>query len=523
MDDWFLFDMGQGAPPALRPYQVAAVRGIQQELGVAQRCLCIAATGVGKTEIFSQLAVESVKDHEGDVLIVVPRDILVTQTAERLRGRGLDCHIEQGPLKGGRGCTVASYRSLISRRRYDQYLGRTRLICVDEVHDNYSKRSMAMLQEFLDSGSKLVGFTASPQRMSGDPLTNFYGRPAFEYWLRDAIRDGWLVPPKLWLTVAREWDFSRFSEAAKDFDPVELDMILRREESVHMVASLIADHYEGECSVAFCHSIHQAEAVQEVLDRRGIRASIVHSKMDKADRDAQLEAFVKGEVKVCLNVQVLTMGFDHAAIRKLFLCKPTKSEARYLQQLGRGCRPLSGILNNLWSVEQRKKAIADSAKPNFEVFDITDTSRCCQLVTALDVLAPPDLPDNIVRRAKRRLERQPGAVEVDQLLAEEAAEQAREDAAKYEMDRERRREMIVGVTFDAYSRDPFAEAETLDKPKRRRGWYMKWGKHKGTHVADVQTDYLLWFWNKFRGSKDQAFIQGVKHELDRRRRSGHAV
>jgi len=522
MEDAFLFDMGRGGPPALRPYQRAAVRSVQMELDAAQRCLCIAATGVGKTEIFSELAVQAAPD--GDVLIVVPRDILVSQTAERLRGRGLQCHIEQGPLRGGSGCTVASYKSLISRRRYDQYLGRSKLVCVDEVHDNYSKRSVAMLQEFLDSGSKLVGFTASPQRMNGDPLTTFYGRPAFEYWLRDAIRDGWLVPPKLWLTVARDWDFSQFSEAAQEFDPLQLDLILRREESVHLVASLIADHYEDECSVAFCHSIRQAEAVQEVLDRRGIRASLVHSKMDKADRDEQLEAFITGKAKICLNVQVLTMGFDHAPIRKLFLCKPTKSEARYLQQLGRACRPLvGGLLNSLHTAEQRKAAIAQSEKPFFEVFDITDTSRSCQLVTALDVLAPPNLPDNIVRRAKRRLEGQPGAVAFDDLLHEEAAEQAREDEAQYALERERRREMIVGVTFDAYSRDPFAEPEAIDKPKRRRGWYMKWGKHKGTHVADVQTDYLLWFWQKFQHHKDQAFIQGVKHELDRRKRIGFAV
>jgi len=514
MEDLFLFDKRhEQAATLLRPYQITAVHRVQRELDAAWRCLCIAATGVGKTEIIAELARHAA---EGCV-VCVPRDILVQQTAERLRGRGLDVSIEQGPMHGGHGVTVASYRSLISRRRYEKYLGRTQLVCVDEVHDNYSRRSMEMLEEFSDAGSRIVGFTASPERGSGDPLTKFYGKVAFSYGIREAIRDGWLVPPKLWLTVAENWDFSKFAEGTDEFDPVELDRILRREDSVQMVASLIAEHFEGECSVAFCHSVTQARRVHEVLARRGIEASIVWGEQDKHERKWEMGRFLSGKTKICLNVQVLTMGFDHDEIRKLFLCKPTKSRCRYVQQVGRGTRCLKGTTDDLPDAAQRRRAIAESAKPYFEVFDITDSSRSCDLITALDVFAPDGLPDEIVRRAKRK--QRPKATlteaELDALLAEEQRQLAREEEARYALEKERRERLLVDVGFGAYSRDAFAAAEM--PVKARRGWRMLWGKHKRTHVADVPLDYLQWFATEYANHRNQPFILGVRREIARRK------
>jgi superfamily II DNA or RNA helicase len=212
------------------------------------------------------------------------------------------------------------------------------------------------------------------------------------------------------------------------------------------------------------------------------------------------------------------MGFDHAPIQKLFLCKPTKSITRYIQQLGRGVRALAGVLDGLSFAHQRRDAIANSAKSCCEVFDITDASRHCQLITALDVLAGPDVPANIVKRAKKAAEGGAAPVEPDAALEQAAAEEAREQQAREHLEKERRRELIIGVTFSSYSRDPFAEAEVQEKPKRR-GWHMKWGKFKGQPVADMDTEYLRKFYNFFLPkTKDRAFMAGILNELNRRKR-----
>lgn len=521
-DQWYLFGMGDesGTPPPLRPYQVASVRSVQRELHASQRCLCISATGTGKTEIIAALADEEI-GNGGSVLVVSPLTDLVSQTAARLRGRGLDVGIEQRVLRGGTACTVASYQSLIRGGRWQQYLGKTTLTMVDETHMNYTVRSMKLLQDLCAHGSKLVGFTASPQRMKGDPLTAFYGKVAYEYPLKQAIADGWLVPPKLWLTVARDWDFSKFGQGIEDFEAYELDRILRAEQSVQFVAALVRQHYDGKPSVVFCHSIGQAERVTEILARDNIAASVVHSKQEACERDQNMDAFVTGKHPVICNVNCLTVGFDNFSIRNLFLCKPTKSHAKYLQMLGRGCRPLPGTVDGIAFAEQRRAAIAASEKSCFEVYDVTDTSRHCQLVNALDVLADSRVPENVVKRAKMRLEERSGAVDADEVLAEaeqlleqERAEEAAKQAARDLLERDRRRELIVGVTFDAYSRDPFAEAEAPEKPKRQ--WRMLFGQHKGKLLSQVPEDYLRWVVSK-SNCRNQAFIAGVRAELAKRK------
>ncbi len=366
---------------------------------------------------------------DGDCMVVVPLSDLVSQTVTKLRSRGVECDVEQGVLRGGTSpVTVASYQSLIRGDRWKQYVGKIKRVLVDESHTNYTKKSFQVLGELAEGGAGIAGFTASPQRMKGDPLTKFYGRCAYEYSLRQAIADGWLCRAELFMSVAGPMDLSRFAKGIADFNVHELDRILRQEEMVHFIANLIVQHYDGLPSVAFCHSIQQAEAVVEVLGRHGVEASVVHSKQG-GERAEQLEAFTSGERKVICNVGCLTMGWDHAPVRNLFICKPTKSSAKYIQMFGRGTRTLPGTVDGLQSVEERLLAIKGSDKPFFSVFDITDTSRHCELVSAVDVLCP-DANENLLKRAKRAMESQTAGVDAEELLAEEAAAEAREQAAR---------------------------------------------------------------------------------------------
>jgi hypothetical protein len=148
------------------------------------------------------------------------------------------------------------------------------------------------------------------------------------------------------------------------------------------------------------------------------------------------------------------------------------------------------------------------------VFDITDTSRHCELVSAVDVLCP-GAQENLLKRAKRSLEGRAEGVDADELLAEEAAAEAREQAARDALERERRRNLVVGVTFSSFSRDPFAEAERPHKKIRQ--WHMLFGKHKGKPLRDVPTGYLTWVLAESRCT-NRLFLQAVNGELQRRTR-----
>jgi superfamily II DNA or RNA helicase len=516
---WNLFDMEEPLPPqrTLRPYQTAAVTLGERALTQTGRCLLVGATGTGKTEIIAQLATNLLHAHkDGGVLVVSPLIDLVSQTAARLRSRGVECDIEQGSLRGDGHCTVASYQSLIRGERWRRYVGKTKLICVDEVHLNYTKRALHVLDQLVAGGAKIVGLTASPQRGSGDPLTKFYGQVAWNYPVVQATQDGWLVPSQLWLTVAKDWDLSQFASKIGDFDAHELDRLLRQEAACQFVAELVAQNYDNLPSVVFCHSIAQSEGVVKVLARDGIEAAVVHSKQQTSEREENLTAFESGQVKIICNVGVLSLGWDHAPVRNLFLCKPTKSQTKYLQMYGRGTRPLPGVVDGLATPEARRSAIASSAKPHFTIYDVTDTSRHCELQSALDVLCQ-DVRPELMKRVKKRLEGGEKAAtkeEIDSLLEAESQAEAREQAALDALDEDRRLQLRARIDFGYYGRDSYAAAEAPERKPRR--WHMLFGQHKGKPLGVVPTPYLWWVANK-SNCRNQLFIAAVRNELRKRK------
>jgi len=498
----------------LRPYQRQAVVRVVTTLSDARACLVIAATGVGKTEIICSL-IDTMDGLTDGALVISPLKDLTSQTAARLRSRGVPCGVEQGTNKSGATVTVACYNSLLSRGRYQKYLGVTKLVVVDEVHLNFSKRSLAMLQQFVESGAKLVGLTASPNRTKGDPLTSFYGPVAYEYHYRQAVDDGWLVPAKVWLTVIESLDLSAFKNAFGDFDPAKLAAIMQREKTVQGIAEMIYQHHDNQPSVVFAASIKQAELIQELLHRRGVLASIVHSNMEAEERSYNLYLFENGDNHIIINVGCLTLGWDCPNVRKLFIARPTSSSSTYIQMFGRGTRALSGTVDGLATPELRRAAIAASAKPYFEVYDITDTSRRNDLCTSLVVLRP-DVDGDLMKRTRKQAERAPRTTEeVDAVVEEEKARMAAEQAALDALTADKRASLTARAKLRLYERDPHAPAEAVSKPKNYS--YMPFGKrHRGKPLTQVPVDYLQWALRE--ASLSKGLREAIEKEVGRRPR-----
>ena len=498
---------------SLRPYQISCIESVQDSLSTSPGCLAIVATGLGKTEIAGAL----LGAETGGCLYIVPLVTLCGQAHTRLRLRGVDNGVEQGLLRSSHRVTVACYASLLSRDRYLQFLGGTKLIIVDESHMNYTPRSMHMLQQFRDDGCKIVGMTASPDRMSGDPLTAFYGDICYDYGILQGVRDGWLVPPKLFLTVFSGLDLAPFRKGFGDYNAEEVSRALSKEANVQTICQLIETTFDQQSSLVFCQSIQHATCVQEGLSRRGIEAAIVHSKMDDLDRRRNLQLFESGEIKVILNIGCLTLGYDFPPIKKVYICKPTKSRNKYIQMLGRGTRTLKGVLDGMMTVQDRKLAIANSDKPFFEVYDITDTSRHCDLQTGLTALRPDISPSILMRARKRQEAKADGATlaEVDLLLAEEAAADAAQAAALELLASQNRAKLIANAkTMRHYERDVFGAADAT-RPSTKVCYRMTFGKFKGTPMREVPYGYLKYLAANYplKGTTGDA----IRKELHRRK------
>lgn len=517
MDDTFRLVADQSLPAVaaksgiiLRPYQVEGCRALAEELALNGRSLGIMATGTGKTELAAELIQTA---SERGVLFITPLKQLVWQTAERLRSRGIQCGVEQGVSRSDERVTVACYASLLSRKRYERYLGTLDLIIVDEVHTNFSRRALEMLGHLTQGGVRLLGLTASPERAKGDPLTSFYGNVGFYYNIQEATEDGWLVPAKVWLSVIEGLDLSRVQASRfGDFNAEDLARVMAQEAVVQGVASLVEQHYEGLPSVVFCASIKQTELLIDILARRGIKAAMVHSEMDDQERRMHLADFESGRVDIIANVGVLTLGWDSPKVRKLFIARPTKSKAVYVQQYGRGTRAKPGTVDQHHTAEARRAAIAASDKPFFEVFDITDSSRLNDLCSSLDVLRP-DLDRKLMRRAKAGMEGRGGVRDIDAVVEAARAQEAREQEARDRLEWHKRNGITVDSEFGNYERNIYQQAEEAPKVKR---WHMLFGKHKGQPLAAVPSQYLAWVASE-SNCRNEAFLAAIRRELSNRR------
>jgi superfamily II DNA or RNA helicase len=85
------------------------------------------------------------------------------------------------------------------------------------------------------------------------------------------------------------------------------------------------------------------EAIQALLQRQGVDASVLTGDLGNGARAAVVEALDGGRVKVLVATgQLIGEGFDCRELSTLFLATPIKFNGRLLQYLGRVLRPAPG-------------------------------------------------------------------------------------------------------------------------------------------------------------------------------------
>jgi DNA repair protein RadD len=88
----------------------------------------------------------------------------------------------------------------------------------------------------------------------------------------------------------------------------------------------------------FASSCAHARLLQEQYSAAGVFAAYVDADTPDDERDAIKRSMERGETEVVVNVDVLTTGVDWPFIDCIQIARPTKSEMRWVQTIGRGLR-----------------------------------------------------------------------------------------------------------------------------------------------------------------------------------------
>lgn len=382
----------------LRPYQKEAIDCCLTALHQHHRALLVMATGLGKTLIFSEVA--KYYQQLGRVLILAHREELVWQAAETLQDQAPGVEMAQwhsGSQLFGSRVTIGTVQTVM--RRLDKFKPNAfSLVVIDEAHHSPAASYQKIINWFSDA--KVLGVTATPKRHDRIGLGKIFSHVAYIYDLACGIRDGWLVPIAQYLVRNMQVDFTTIRKRSGDFAPEVLERILLEEENLHAVAKVALDATSYGPVLVFTTGIQQSDRLAEVINRyKPNMAQSVSQHTPKMIRRGIITRFRNGEVPILCNCMIATEGFDAPKTASIVMARPTRSLMLYTQMLGRGTRPLAGIVTDQQSSAERRQAIQQSMKPKLRVYDLVRAQQITQVITAADALSGSTIarPDTVVQ------------------------------------------------------------------------------------------------------------------------------
>lgn len=358
---------------SLRDYQAEAIETIEREYAAGvTRQLVVLPTGSGKTIIFACLVLRM----GVPALILVHRDELIAQTAEKLAlvSPGVDVGIIKGPSNElGHMVTLASVQTLCREERLRQVRQEFGLVVADEAHHAVAPQWRRILEHVrAGEGSLLLGVTATPVRADGVGLGNVFDKVVYQKAIPEMIRAGYLCPPK-GLVVRSETDISGVREHDGDFSAGALESVINTANRNELIVQSYKEHAASRKAIVFTAGVAHAHDLAAAFRQGGINAVAVDGSMPLDDRRRILKDFRAGKVRAVTNCGVLVEGFDEPATDCVVLARPTKSEALYIQAVGRGLRPFPG-------------------KKDCLVLDVADVSGRHKLVQLADIMGPDWVP-----------------------------------------------------------------------------------------------------------------------------------
>ena len=333
----------------LRDYQIAAKKAIFEEWKDKNSTLLVLPTGCGKTIVFGSIARDRARD--GRVLILAHREELLTQASDKIhRISGMNCAVEKAEqtcLGSDEPITVGSVQTLQTEKRLSRFPhDYFKTVIIDEAHHALAPSYRNVLAHF--DSAKMLGVTATPDRGDMKDLSEIFESCAYEYSLRDAVKQGYLAPIRV-QTMPLNIDFTSVKVSMGDFQVNDIGHAL--EPYLEDIADEMAKVCKDKHTVVFLPLVSIAQEFRDILNRKGFRAAEVNGQ--SKNRDEILQEFEEGKFNVLCNAMLLTEGWDCPIVDCIVVLRPTKIRSLYCQMIGRGTRLHEGkdhllILDFLW-------------------------------------------------------------------------------------------------------------------------------------------------------------------------------
>ena len=325
-------------------YQEDMKSRIEKALCLHRSVMAQMPTGTGKTYLLTAVIDSFVRaNSKAKVWIVAHRRELVSQIDETVRKFHSYSSATSSLLSSVKAMSIQWLM-----RHYDEIEEEPGLIVIDEAHHALAKTYKEMWERF--PKAKFLGLTATPCRLNGKGFTDLF----------DVLVQSWGVPEFISKGRLATYDFVSIKSdgvtqwlidslqkrgADGDYQNKEMDMLLNKKPSIERLYQSFEEYGKNRKGIVYAINISHAQKIMELYQEHGIKVVAIDSKTPALERQADIEAFRKGDIQVLVNVDIFSEGFDCPDVEFVQLARPTLSLAKYLQMVGRGLRVAKGKKN----------------------------------------------------------------------------------------------------------------------------------------------------------------------------------
>ena len=319
----------------LRPYQAQVIVDIKEAMRRGHKSVLLQMpTGAGKTVVFCDI-VKTASSRGKRVYILVHRQELLEQASQKL----IENRVPHGLLTAGgvmneQRVQICSIPTLA--RRLEKVPAPDFLVWDESAHLP-SKSWASIFAKY--SRAYHVGVTATPERLSGEPLGDFFTCMVQGPSVKKLTEMGYLAPLR---HFAKEFDAHDVKVTAGDFNRGAL-----AEKMAHskITGDLVREYREkanGKKMLVFAPTIDFGEKLVKKMGEDGISSVMLDGMTEKGQRAHTLKMFREGKIQSIVNVELFTEGTDIPDLEVVALLRPTQSLALYLQMVGRVARIAPG-------------------------------------------------------------------------------------------------------------------------------------------------------------------------------------
>lgn len=365
---------------------------------ILKRMLIRMPTGTGKTKttmhIISEYFTYTMKN-EGIVLWVTDRKELLEQavnsfknTWEHLGNEEVKIYrlwdrynFENQEITDGIiFASIQKLRLIINSDKYEKIHKKVRLIIYDEAHKSLANETKFILEDLMhlhnpqEKDRSMIGLTATPGRSSdveSIALSGMFDNYSIDIPIdilnrinlsrneyaniendEDIIRylQNRGILSKL---ETKQLEYETLPEEEKIFIKKQIEQIKEGEEiPAKLIERIGKNKYRNKAilkelkdlnekgipTIVFACSVEHGKKLSAILTMNGIKNVGIYGDTPSEERKNNIKKFKSNQVKILINYDVLTTGFDSTNIRCVLITRPTSSVALYSQMIGRGLR-----------------------------------------------------------------------------------------------------------------------------------------------------------------------------------------